>query len=360
MRTGVDFDVSDEQRERLEKIANSGNSRTKHARRARIILLTDDGLGTMAVASGAGASKPTVWRWQRRFMEEGVEGLLRDMTRKSGTPPVPEEKVRKLVKLAPTRPPNGETHWTVRALAKEVGVSPATAHRLLVRHRLAPHKVRQFKVSTDPKFAEKTHDVIELYMDPPDRSVVLSIDEKTQIQALGRTQKGLPMKPGRPATMTHDYKRNGTTTLFAAMNILDGTVIGSHSERHRHQEFIAFLEQVDKEVPAGRKIHAIVDNYSAHKHKAVLEWLKDHPRWTLHFTPTSCSWMNAVEGFFGKLANRRLRRGVFDSLEDLKTSIQNFIALHNEKEAKPFKWTASPERLIAVRQRGYQMTEIDH
>ena len=167
-------------------------------------------------------------------MEEGVEGLLRDKTRKSGTPPVPEEKVRKLLKLAPTRPPNGETHWTVRALAKEVGVSPATAHRILVRHRLAPHKVRQFKVSTDPKFAEKTREVIELYMDPPDRSVVLSIDEKTQIQALGRTQKGLPMKPGQPATMTHEDKRNGTTTLFAAPDILDGTVIGSHSERHRH------------------------------------------------------------------------------------------------------------------------------
>ena len=360
MRTGVDFDVSDEQRGRLEKIATSGNSRTKHARRARIILLTDDGLGTMAVSEGAGASKPTVWRWQRRFMEEGVEGLLRDKTRKSGTPPVPEEKVRKLLELAPTRPPNGETHWTVRALAKEVGVSPATAHRILVRHRLAPHKVRQFKVSTDPKFAEKTRDVIELYMNPPDRAVVLSIDEKTQIQALGRTRKALPMKPGRPATMTHDYKRNGTTTLFAAMNILDGTVIGRHSERHRHQEFIAFLEQVDKEVPAGQDIHAIVDNYSAHKHKAVLEWLADHPRWTLQFTPTSCSWMNAVEGFFGKLANRRLRRGVHDSLEDLMAAIDGFIELHNGKEAKPFKWTASPERLIAARQRGYQMAEMNH
>ena len=360
MRTGVDFDVSDGQRGRLEEIANSGHSRTKHARRARIILLTDDGMGTMAVADVAGASKPTVWRWQERFMQEGVEGLLRDKTRKSGTPRVPEEKVRKLLELAPRRPPNGETHWTVRALAKEVGVSPATAHRILVRHRLAPHKVRQFKVSTDPKFAEKTHDVIALYMDPPDRAVVLSIDEKTQIQALGRTRKALPMKPGRPATMTHEDKRNGTTTLFAATDILDGTAVGSHSERHRHQEFIAFLEQVDKAAPAGRKIHAIVDNYSAHKHKAVLEWLADHPRWTLQFTPTSCSWTDAVEGFFGKLARRRLRRGVYDSLEDLKAAIEEFIALHNGKEAKPFRWTASPERLIAVRQRGYQMTEIDH
>ena len=262
--------------------------------------------------------------------------------------------------LAARPAPDGETHWTVRALAKTVGIGASTAHGILAAHRLAPHRVRQFKVSTDPKFAEKTREVIGLYMDPPDRAVVLSIDEKTQIQALGRTQKALPMKPGRPATMTHDYKRNGTTTLFAAMNILDGTVIGRHSERHRHQEFIAFLEQVDKAAPAGREIHAIVDNYSAHKHSAVTEWLKDHPRWTLHFTPTSRSWTDAVEGFFGKLANRRLRRGVHDSLEDLKAAVDGFIELHNGKEAKPFKWTASPDRLIAARQRGFQMTRTSH
>ena len=220
--------------------------------------------------------------------------------------------------------------------------------------------MRQFKVSTDPKFAEKTREVIGSYMDPPDHAVVLSIDEKTQIQALGRTQKALPMKPGRPATMTHEDKRNGATTLFAATDILDGTVIGRHSERHRNQEFIAFLDQVDKAAPAGREIHAILDNASAHKHSAVTEWLKDHPRWTFHFTPTSCSWTDAVEGFFGKLANRRLRRGVHDSLEDLKAAIKEFIALHNGKEAKPFKWTASPERLIAARQRGYQMIRTSH
>ena len=360
MRTGVDFDVSDEQRGRLEAIANDGNSKVKHARRARIVLLTADGLGTMAVMAGTGSAKATVWRWQERFMREGVDGLLRDKTRPPGKPRTSEEKVREVVELARSSAPEGETHWTVRALAEEVGLSPTTVHKILVRHRLAPHKVRQFKVSTDPDFVEKTREVIGLYMDPPDRTVVLSIDEKTQIQALGRTQKGLPMKPGRPATMTHDYKRNGTTTLFAAMNILDGTVIGSHSERHRHQEFIAFLDQIDKEVPDGQDIHAIVDNYSAHKHSAVAEWLKDHPRWTLHFTPTSCSWMNAVEGFFGKLANRRLRRGVHDSLEDLMAAIDGFIELHNGKEAKPFKWTASPDRLIAARQRGFQMIQTSH
>ena len=192
--------------------------------------------------------------------------------------------------------------------------------------------MRQFKVSTDPKFAEKTREVIGLYMNPPDRAVVLSIDEKTRIQALGRTRKGLPMKPGRPATMTHDYKRNGTTTLFAATDILDGTAIGCHSDRHRRQEFIAFLDRIDKAAPAGREIHAIVDNDSAHKHSAVADWL----------------------------ARRRLRRGVHDSLEDLKAAIEEFIALHNEKEAKPFKWTASPDRLIAARQRGFQMIRTNH
>ena len=360
MRTGVDFNVSDEQRRRLEAIAGGGNSKVKHARRARIVLPADAGLGTMAVMAETGSAKATVWRWQERFMRESVDGLLRDKTRPPGKPRTSEEKVREVAELARSSAPEGETHWTVRALAEKVGLSPTTVHKILVRHRLSPHKVQQFKVSTDPKFAEKTREVIGSYMNPPDHAVVLSINEKTQIQALGRTQKALPMKPGRPATMTHEDKRNGTTTLFAAMNILDGTVIGRHSERHRNQEFIAFLDRVDKAAPAGREIHAIVDNYSAHKHKAVAEWLADHPRWTLHFTPTSCSWTDAVEGFFGKLANRRLRRGVHDSLEDLKAAVDGFIELHNGKEAKPFKWTASPDRLIAARQRGFQMIRTSH
>ena len=349
MRTGVEVKVSDEQRRRLEAIAADGNSKAKHQRRARIVLLSADGLGTMAIAAEVGASKPTVWRWQERYMEEGVDGLLRDKTRKSGNPPTSEKKVRELLTLAKSPAPDGETHWTVRALAKTVGIGRATAHRILVRHKIKPHRMKSFKVSTDPEFEKKTCDAAGLYMDPPDRAVVLSIDEKTQIQALGRTWKGLPMTEGRPATMTHDDKRNGTETLFAALNTLDGTVIGRHSERHRHQEFIAFLDQIDREVPADRPIHAILDNYSAHKHQAVTNWLEDHDRWTFHFTPTSCSWMNAVEGFVGKLA----RRGVYESIEDLERSILDFIEPHNEREAKPFKWTASPERLVASRQRGH-------
>ena len=360
MRTGVAFEVSDEQRKQLEAIAADGNSKQKHARRARIILLSDEGLGTMAIMAGTDSTKMTVWRWQQRFMDEGVEGLLRDKTRKPGKPPVPEATAGKLVETALSPPPNGETHWTVRALAAGVGIAASTAHRILSRHKIAPHRREHFKVSTDPDFETKIRDVVGLYMNPPDRAVVLSIDEKTQIQALGRTQKGLPMKPGRPATMTHDYKRHGTTTLFAALNTLDGTVIGRHSQRHRSREFIEFLEQIEAEVPAGRDIHAIVDNYSAHKNGAVREWLAEHERWHFHFTPTSCSWLNAVEGFFGKLARRRLRHGVHDSVEQLEKAILDFIELHNGKEAKPFNWTASPERLIAARQRGTQLIGTDH
>ena len=197
-------------------------------------------------------------------------------------------------------------------------------------------------------------------MNPPDRAVVLSIDGKTQIQALARTRKGLPMKPGRPATMTHDCKRHGATNLFAALNILDGKAVGRHAERHRSREFIEFLDQIERTVPAGLAIHAILDNYAAHKHGAVGEWLADHPRWTFHFTPTSCSWMNAVEGFFGKLASRRLRRGAHDSVEELEKSITDFIELHNGKEAKAYNWTASPERLIAARQRECHLSESCH
>ena len=257
--------------------------------------------------------------------------------------------------LAP--PPDGETHWTLRALAEQVGIAASTAHTILVRHRVAPHRWWHFKVSKDPELEEKTRDITGLYMNPPDRAVVLSIDEKTQIQALARTQKGLPMKPGQPATMTHDYKRHGTTNLFAAVNILDGKVIGRHAERHRSQEFIAFLDQIERTVPDGLDIHAILGNYAAHMHGAVSEWLAEHPRWTFHFTPTSCSWMSAVEGFFGKLASCRLQRGAYDSVEEIEKSITEFIEPHNGKEAKAYNWTASPERLIAARQGECHLSE---
>ena len=226
-------------------------------------------------------------------------------------------------------------------LAKAAGVSLRSVQRILEAHQLAPHRIRTFKLSNDPKFAEKLKDIVGLYVDPPDHAVVLSVDEKSQIQALDRTQPGLPMKPGRAGTMTHDYKRHGTTTLFAALNVLDGTVIGHNMKRHRHQEFIRFLNTIEARVPKRKAIHAIVDNYATHKHPKVRAWLARHPRWTFHFTPTSASWLNAVESFFAKLTRRRLKRGVFRSVDELKAAINRFLAETNA-DPKPFVWTADP------------------
>ena len=238
-------------------------------------------------------------------------------------------------------------------------MSLRSVQRILEAHQLAPHRIRAFKLSNDPKFAEKLKDVVGLYVDPPAHAVVLSVDEKSQIQALDRTQPGLPMKPGRAGTMTHDYKRHGTTTLFAALNILDGTVIGRNMQRHRHQEFIRFLNTIEQQVPAGKVIHAIVDNYATHKHPKVQKWLARHPRWTFHFTPTSASWLNAVEGFFAKLTRRRLKRGVFRSVLDLQTAINRFVTETNA-DPKPFIWTADPKRVLAAVKRGKQMLESIH
>jgi len=244
-------------------------------------------------------------------------------------------------------------------LAKAAGVSLRSVQRILEAHQLAPHRIRTFKLSNDPKFAEKLKDIVGLYVDPPAHAVVLSVDEKSQIQALDRTQPGLPMKPGRAGTMTHDYKRHGTTTLFAALNVLDGTVIGQNMKRHRHQEFIRFLNAIEARVPKRKAIHAVVDNYATHKHPKVREWLARHPRWTFHFTPTSASWLNAVETFFAKLTRRRLIRGVFRSVDDLKAAINRFV-LETNAEPKPFIWTADPNRVLAAVKRGKQTLESIH
>src|SRR5713101_7622497 len=266
----------------------------------------------------AGVSKTAVWRWQERFMSEGVDGLLRDKTRPARIARLTDDVAERIVALTLGEPPGETTHWTGRVMAKAAGVSLTSVQRIWRAHGLAPHRIRTFKLSNDPKFAAKVRDIVGLYVDPPAHAVVLSVDEKSQIQALDRTQPGLPIKKGRCGTMTHDYKRNGTTTLFAALNVLDGTVIGHNMKRHRHQEFIRFLNAVDAKVPSPKTIHAIVDNYATHKHPKVREWLTKHPRWTFPFTPTSASWLNAVEGFFAKLTRRRLKRGVFRSVPDLK------------------------------------------
>jgi len=307
----------------------------------------------------SGKSKPVVWRWQERFMHEGVDGLLRDKTRPPGKKPLPAASVQRVVDLALSRTPGETTHWTGRMLAEAAGVSLRSVQRILHAHLLAPHRIRTFKLSKDPKFADKLKDIVGLYVDPPLHAVVLSVDEKSQIQALDRTQPGLPMKKGRAGTMTHDYKRNGATTLFAALNVLEGTVIGRNMQRHRHQEFIRFLNTIEAQVPAGKLIHAIVDNYATHKHPKVRTWLERHPRWTFHFTPTSASWLNAVEGFFAKLTRRRLKRGVFRSVVDLQAAINRFIEENNEAPT-PFVWTADPNRILASVKRGQQALESIH
>jgi transposase len=359
MRSGISISVSAADRRRLETIVADRNTPQKHVWRARIMLLTADGLGTNAIMAATGKSKTTVWRWQERFMQAGVGGLLQDKTRPPGKPPVDAARVGEVVRRTLAPPPHEATHWTARAMAEACGLAVSTVQNIWKAHGLAPHRWRRFKLSNDPAFAEKLHDIVGLYVDPPAHAVVLSVDEKSQIQALDRTQPGLPMKKGRMGTMTHDYKRHGTTTLFAALNVLDGTVIGKNMARHRHQEFIRFLNALERAIPQDKAVHAIVDNYAAHKTPQVRRWLARHQRWTFHFTPTSSSWLNAVEGFFAKLFKRRLKRGVFCSLVELQAAINRFVAEHNQSP-KPFIWRADPDAIIAARARGFQALESNH
>ena len=321
------------------------NRPQKHIQRARIVLLSGEGLTVAEVARQAGVSRPAVWRWQVRYAEAGVEGLLRDKTRPPGTAKLATATVAKILALTCSEPPGQVTHWTGRAMAKAVGISLRSVQRIWDAHHLQPHRLRTFKRSNDPAFAEKVEDIVGLYMDPPMHTVVLSIDEKSQIQALDRTQPGLPLKPGKCGTMTHDYKRNGVTTLFAALNVRDGTVLGRCMAQHCHQEFVRFLNAIERAVPAGKLIHAIADNYATHKHPKVRAWLERHPRWVFHFTPTSASWINAVEGFFSTLTRQRLKRGVFRSVADLEQAIAGYIREHNG-DPKPFVWTEPAKAIL--------------
>src|ERR1700737_2550900 len=262
-------------------------------------------------------------------MLEGVDGLLRDKTRRSGKLPLATTVIERVVALTGSDPPGEATHWTAAAMGKSVGISVSSVQRIWRAHGLQPHRVHLFKLSNDPAFTVKLRDIIGLYVDPPAHAVVLSVDEKSQIQALDRTQPGLPIKKGRCQTMTHDYKRHGTTTLFAALNVLEGKVIGRCMKRHRPHEFIRFLNAVERQVPAGKLIHSVLDNYATHKHPKVLAWLARHPRWTFHFTPTSASWLNAVENFFSKMTRQRIRRGVVRSIVELQTAINAYLTDHN-------------------------------
>jgi transposase len=346
-------------RERLERLVQDRNTPQKVVWRARIVLLASEGLTAIAIAAAVGKSVLTVRRWRRRYLAAGVDGLLKDATRPPRHKPLAPEKVKQVVHMTLHEKPPNATHWSLRSMAKAAGISRTSVQRIWRAHGLKPHRIKTFKVSRDKNFATKVADVVGLYLNPPDKALVLCVDEKSQIQALDRTQPGLPMKKGRAGTMTHDYKRNGTTTLFAALNMLDGTVLGSCMARHRAREFLRFLRLIDQQTPAKLDLHLIVDNYATHKTPAVKRWLKAHPRFHLHFTPTSASWLNMVERFFAEITRNRIRRGVFQSVAELKSAIMEYLENHNA-DPKPFVWTKSASEILEKVARAKQALESLH
>ena len=314
------------------------------AMRSRVVLLAASGTSNTAIARQLGVTLQTVGKWRQRFLDQGVDGLL-DEPRPGTSRKLRDRDVELVLALTLESAPVGATHWSTRSMAQRSGLSRASIHRIWQAFSLAPHRSETFKLSKDPLLIEKVRDIVGLYLAPPDRALVLCVDEKSQIQALDRTQPGLPIKKGRCGTMTHDYKRNGTATLFAALNALEGEVISMCDDRHRHQEWLKFLRAIDDVIPQDKQIHMIVDNYSTHKHEKVERWLSRHPRFHMHFTPTGCSWLNMVERFFRDLTENRLRRGVFRSVEELITAIFDYIDHHNENP-KPFIWTAKAADIL--------------
>ncbi len=342
MRVAPRIELTNEERAGLTKLVRSKRTSVRLAQRARIVLLAAQGLQNTDIAVQVGVGRVQVSRWRERYSQSRLAGIERDLPR--GAPPVKVD-VARLVALTTEGKPKAATHWSTRTMAAELDVSAASVSRHWRAKGLKPHLVRGFKVSRDPKFVEKLEDVVGLYLSPPEHAIVLCCDEKSQVQALDRTQPGLPLKKGRASTMTHDYKRNGTTTLFAALNVLDGKVISQCQERHRHTEWLKFLKKIDRETPKDKTLHLIADNYATHKHPNVQKWLGKHPRFNMHFTPTSASWLNMVERFFRDITENRLRRGVFTSVPELVAAIDEYVAQHNIKP-KPFIWTASARDIL--------------
>ena len=332
-------------------LARSRTAPHRQVQRAEALLLAADGIANARIAAQAGVKAATVRAWRVRFAEDGLAKLGKVREGRGRKPGIPQGKIDEIVDLTLHSTPPGHTHWSCRTMAARVEVSPATVQRVWSARGLKPHLVKTFKLSNDPRFEEKLIDVVGLYLNPPDKAVVLCVDEKSSVQALDRTQATLPMKKGRAATLTHDYKRNGTTTLFAALDVLTGKVIGECLPRHRHTEFLKFLRKLDREVPKGLRVHLICDNYATHKHPNVKAWLAKHPRFHLHFTPTSSSWLNLVERWFRELTDKALRRGVFHSVPDLIAKIEEYLAAHNDNP-KPFIWTATAEDILAKVARG--------
>jgi len=351
MRVAAAISLTEQQRQQLESYARGRSVAVRLALRANMILLAADGLENRQIAEQVGVGRDTVALWRKRFAASGIAGIIKDAARRGRKPKLSAHTVQKIVRKTTQEKPAQATQWSTRSMARAMGVSPATVGRIWRRHGLKPHRVKRFKLSNDPQFAQKVEDIVGLYLNPPEHALVLSVDEKSQIQALDRTQPGLPLKKGRCGTMTHDYKRHGTTTLFAALSVLDGTVISDCMDRHRHQEWVQFLKRIDRETPADKQVHLIVDNYATHKHPKVQRWFQRHPRFHAHFTPTSASWLNMVERFFRDLTVNSVRRGVFRSVPELITAIQDYIAHHNQNP-KPFIWTAKASDILEKVKRG--------
>lgn len=351
--------ISDEDRRELQQILALRSVPQSVALRARIILGAADGIANKVLARQLGTSLPTVLLWRGRYLREGLPGILEDRPRSGRPKEITAEQEALVVEKTLRTTPNNATHWSVRVMARAQGISPATVQRIWSKHHLQPHRVESFKFSTDPEFVTKVRDIVGLYLNPPDKAIVLSVDEKSQIQALDRTQPILPLRPGVPERQTHDYERHGTTTLFAALDVAAGKIIGQCQPRHRHQEFLRFLETVDAAVEPTVPVHLILDNYSTHKHPAVKAWFADHPRYHVHFTPTSASWLNQVERWFAEITRKRIRRGSFRSLRELEKAIRDYIRANN-KAPQPFLWVATANKIIKKVRKYKRTLETGH
>jgi len=346
MRRACKIVLTEEERPTLEHLVRSRRTEVRVVMRAKIVLAAAQGKENKDIAQAMGTTRTTVGLWRSRFAEKRVPGIMKDAPR-GGRPPTRREQVaRRIVETTTRTKPGNATHWSCRTLAEELDTNATMVSRVWRANGLKPHLTRTFKISNDPHFVEKLVDVVGLYLNPPEHALVLSADEKSQIQALDRTQRSLPMYPGRCGTMTHDYKRNGTTTLFAALELAEGRLIGTCMARHRHQEWLAFLRLIDEKTPAGLDLHLIIDNYSTHKHPKVKRWLSRHPRFHVHFIPTSSSWLNLIERWFRDITDKRIRRGVFKNVEQLVAAITDYIAQHNE-DPQTFTWTAKVELILA-------------
>jgi transposase len=333
------------QRAGLEALVRSGKTPQRVVARAMIVLAAADGTPINAIAQQFSVSRPTVYLWRRRFEEAGLLGLLKDARRPGRRLALTPERIQQVVDATLHTTPPEATHWSVRAMAKAQGLSHAVVHRIWRAHGLQPHRVETFKLSRDPEFVKKLRDVVGVYLHPPAKALVFCVDEKPQVQALDRTEPVLPLRPGIPARQTHDYVRHGTTNLFAALNVLDGTVLARCAPRKRHTEFLAFLHQLDRSVPRRREIHLILDNYGTHTHPTVEAWFAAHPRYHRHFVPTSASWLNLVERWFAEITRKRIRRGTFRSVADLIRAIEDYVTHHN-RHAEPFIWTATAATIL--------------